>query len=100
MTLTSGGIYRCEVSNEFPDFNTVTRAEILSVVAIPSGPHILPRPPSSASPGDTLSLNCSLNGSLPVPRLQWYINKSPVTPTMLRVNNNSDTTINKYQNTS
>ena len=32
ISLESGGIYRCEVSNEFPDFDTVTRAEILSVV--------------------------------------------------------------------
>ena len=32
VTLESGGIYRCEVSNEFPDFDTVSRAEILSVV--------------------------------------------------------------------
>ena len=46
----------------------------------------------SASPGDRLRLNCSLNGSRPVPRLQWYINKSPVSATVLRLNNNSDTT--------
>ena len=32
VTLESSGIYRCEVSNEFPDFDTVTAAEILSVV--------------------------------------------------------------------
>ena len=32
VTLDTGGIFRCEVSNESPDFNTVTRAEILSVV--------------------------------------------------------------------
>merc|ERR1719150_2390207 len=56
VTLDSGGIFRCEVSNESPDFDTVTRAEILSVVAIPSGPAILPRPPASASPGDRPSL--------------------------------------------
>ena len=32
ITLDTGGIYRCEVSNEFPDFDTITSAEILSVV--------------------------------------------------------------------
>ena len=32
ITLDTGGIYRCEVSNEFPDFDTITTAEILSVV--------------------------------------------------------------------
>ena len=37
-------------------------------------------------------LNCSLNGSLPVPRLQWYINKTPASPALLTVKNNSDTT--------
>ena len=105
--LDSGGIYRCEVSNESPDFDTVTGAAILSVVGeemsvlrprltwppvIPSGPRILPRPPVSASPGDFLRLNCSLHGSLPVPRLQWYINKTPASPALLTVKNNSDTT--------
>ena len=30
--MDTGGIFRCEVSNEFPDFDTVTTAEILSVV--------------------------------------------------------------------
>lgn len=111
VVLDSGGVYRCEVSNESPDFDTVTGASILSVVGeeissctvetqtnlvppvIPSGPRILPRPPVSASPGDFLRLNCSLNGSLPVPRLQWYINKTPASSTFLTVRNNSDTTI-------
>ena len=111
VVLDSGGIYRCEVSNESPDFDTVTGAAILSVVGeillsmltgqtdsnllppvIPSGPRILPRPPVSASPGDFLRLNCSLNGSLPLPRLQWYINKSPVSSALMTVKNNSDTT--------
>ena len=32
VVLDSGGIYRCEVSNESPDFDTVTEASILSVV--------------------------------------------------------------------
>ena len=32
VTMDTGGIFRCEVSNEFPDFDTVTTAEILNVV--------------------------------------------------------------------
>lgn len=32
VTLDTGGVFRCEVSNEFPDFDTVTTAEILNVV--------------------------------------------------------------------
>ena len=92
VVLDSGGIYRCEVSNESPDFDTVTGAAILSVVVIPSGPTILPRPPVSASPGDFLRLNCSLHRSLPVPRLQWYINKTPASSALLSVTNNSNTT--------
>ena len=63
-----------------------------TLAAIPSGPAILPRPPASASPGDRLSLNCSLHGCRPVARLQWYINKTPVSPTALRLHNNSDGT--------
>lgn len=77
ISLNSSGIYRCEVSNEFPDFDTVTTAEILSVVAIPSGPRISPRPTSGA-PGDRMNLSCVVKGSLPQPTLTWYINKTPV----------------------
>ena len=32
VVLDSGGVYRCEVSNESPDFDTVTEASILAVV--------------------------------------------------------------------
>ena len=32
ISFQSAGVYRCEVSNEFPDFDTVSKAEILSVV--------------------------------------------------------------------
>ena len=32
ISFKSAGVYRCEVSNEFPDFDTISKAEILSVV--------------------------------------------------------------------
>ena len=88
ISLDSGGIYRCDVSNEFPDFDTVTTAEILSVVgntnivydpnifdtlftAIPAGPVLSPMP-VTASPGDRINVTCSVHRSLPAPTLTWY----------------------------
>ena len=47
--MDTGGIFRCEVSNEFPDFDTVTTAEILNVVGIERKynrlPELLKSPP-------------------------------------------------------
>ena len=93
--MDTGGIFRCEVSNEFPDFDTVTTAEILSVVgerkylselqsrsaalkqkfnfpAIPRGP-VLGQVPVSGLPGDKVNVSCSLLGSLPAPSLTWSV---------------------------
>jgi hypothetical protein len=95
VNLHTEGIYRCEVSNEFPVFDTVSRSVKLNVVgkeksrkivlivnffnsAIPSGPFITPSPPVLVSAGDQIDLNCSSFGSLPRPNLNWYINKTPV----------------------
>ena len=92
--MDTGGIFRCEVSNEFPDFDTVTTAEILNVVgekdnisalqpiitnnavfsvsAIPRGP-LLGQVPVSGLPGDRVNVSCSVLGSLPAPSLTWSV---------------------------
>lgn len=88
ITFETEGIYRCEVSNEFPVFDTVSKAEILKVVAIPSGPYISPAP-VSISPGDQVDLNCSVTGSLPRPTVVWYINKTPVPASTLNMSRSS-----------
>jgi len=70
-------VFRCEVSNEFPDFHTVSQSVDLRVVAIPSGPVISPQPHTLA-PGDRLEVNCTVRKSLPRPSLLWYINRVAV----------------------
>merc|ERR1719350_1802067 len=75
--LKTGGVFRCEVSNEFPDFHTVSQSIDLRVVAIPSGPVITPQPHTLA-PGDRLEVNCTVRKSLPKPSLLWYINRAAV----------------------
>jgi len=75
--LKTGGVFRCEVSNEFPDFHTVSQSVDLRVVAIPSGPVITPQPHTLA-PGDRLEVNCTVRRSLPRPSLLWYINRVAV----------------------
>jgi len=92
--LETEGAYRCEVSNEFPDFDTVGRAQLLRVVAIPTGPRISGAP-AAARPGDRIQLNCSLAGSLPAPTIHWYINKTPVNSDMVEQSSlsNPDTTV-------
>jgi len=75
--METGGVFRCEVSNEFPDFHTVSKSVELRVVAIPSGPIITPQPLTLA-PGDRLEVNCTVRQSLPRPHLLWYINRVAV----------------------
>jgi len=94
ISLKTGGIYRCEVSNEFPDFDTITTAEILSVVAIPSGPYISPGGTAlSGVPGDRVNMSCVVRGSLPQPSITWYINKIPVPLSRLSLTSTSSFSI-------
>jgi len=88
VSLSSNGIYRCEVSNEFPDFDTVSQSVQLTVVAIPSGPK-LSSLPQTVDVGDHLQVNCSTSGSLPEPTIQWYLNRQPILPSASKVRNSN-----------
>ena len=90
MSLVSQGVYRCEVSNEFPNFLTVSKSVNLEVIgefkpldvsshelsyflAIPRGPFVSPQL-VTAGVSDQLDINCSVYNALPRPNIVWYIN--------------------------
>ncbi|KAG8199248.1 hypothetical protein JTE90_003675 [Oedothorax gibbosus] len=72
--LNSAGLYRCEVSAEAPEFQTVTAEKEMKVLVLPTeGPRItggLAR----YRVGDIVSVNCTSSSSKPAATLNWYIN--------------------------
>ncbi|GBM04349.1 hypothetical protein AVEN_146215-1 [Araneus ventricosus] len=72
--LNSGGTYRCEVSAEAPEFQTVAAEKKMDVFVLPTeGPKITGGL-SKYRVGDTVYVNCTSSKSKPAATLRWYIN--------------------------
>ncbi|XP_055609864.1 uncharacterized protein LOC129756856 [Uranotaenia lowii] len=87
LSLKSSGVYRCEISAEAPNFDSVQGEGRLDVIYIPKdGPHISgDRDARSYHMGETLELNCTSGRSYPASTLQWFINDEPVTDSELLI---------------
>ncbi|XP_046388694.1 uncharacterized protein LOC124157743 [Ischnura elegans] len=70
----SSGFYRCEVSTEAPNFETVVRSAEMAVIGPPRIDPIVEGFQSSYSVGDTISGNCTSSKSNPMSSLAWFIN--------------------------
>ena len=68
---TTFGVYRCQVSSDFPVFDTVSKTVM---AAIPTGSIITPATHSYVAVSDPVQLNCSISGSFPKPTITWYVN--------------------------
>ncbi|XP_054719077.1 uncharacterized protein LOC129228422 [Uloborus diversus] len=78
--LNSAGTYRCEVSAEAPEFQTVAAEKEMTVFVLPTeGPKITGGQ-SKYRVGDTVFVNCTSSKSKPAATLQWYINDEVVKP--------------------
>lgn len=78
--LNSGGTYRCEVSAEAPEFQTVAAEKKMTVFVLPTeGPKITGGL-SKYRIGDTVSVNCTSSKSKPAATLRWYINDEIAKP--------------------
>ncbi|KAG8199245.1 hypothetical protein JTE90_003672 [Oedothorax gibbosus] len=72
--LNSAGTYRCEVSAEAPEFQTVAAEGKMTVFVLPTeGPKITGGV-SKYRVGDTVVVNCTSSKSKPAATLKWYIN--------------------------
>ncbi|CAL1264481.1 unnamed protein product [Larinioides sclopetarius] len=77
--LNSAGVYRCEVSAEAPEFQTVEAEKEMKVLVLPTeGPRIIGGLPKYRV-GDTVSVNCTSSSSKPAATLNWYINDEIIT---------------------
>ncbi|XP_058130420.1 uncharacterized protein LOC131284377 [Anopheles ziemanni] len=80
LTLKSSGIYRCEISAEAPNFDSVHGEGRMDVIYVPKdGPHISDGERKSYQIGETMELNCTSGRSYPASTLQWYLNDLLVT---------------------
>ncbi|XP_015908486.1 uncharacterized protein [Parasteatoda tepidariorum] len=78
--LNSGGMYRCEVSAEAPEFQTVAAEKRMTVFVLPTeGPKITGGVPKYRI-GDTVFVNCTSSKSKPAATLRWYINDELAKP--------------------
>uniref|UniRef100_A0A182P7S3 Ig-like domain-containing protein n=1 Tax=Anopheles epiroticus TaxID=199890 RepID=A0A182P7S3_9DIPT len=80
LTLKSSGIYRCEISAEAPNFDSVQGEGRMDVIYVPKdGPQISDYDRKSYGIGETMELNCTSGRSYPATALQWYLNDVLVT---------------------
>ncbi|XP_069954336.1 uncharacterized protein [Cherax quadricarinatus] len=73
----TSGQYRCEVSAEGPDFNTVTGHGSLMVVEPPTSGPVITGGRSKYHVNDTVDLVCTSSPSRPPSHLSWKINGRP-----------------------
>ncbi|XP_071454605.1 uncharacterized protein [Hetaerina americana] len=74
----SSGSYRCEVSTEAPNFETVVKSAEMAVIALPKDDPIVEGFQTTYSVGDTVSGNCTSSKSNPASSLLWFINGQQV----------------------
>ncbi|XP_065214703.1 uncharacterized protein LOC135841600 [Planococcus citri] len=74
LNFNSSGNYRCEVSKDGPNFETVVKNGDMTVVEYPKGDPIIEGIQSSYSIGDFISGNCTSLKSNPAANLTWFIN--------------------------
>ncbi|XP_045125754.1 uncharacterized protein LOC123513014 [Portunus trituberculatus] len=73
----TSGQYRCEVSAEGPDFNTVTGRGSLLVIEPPTSGPVITGGKSRYHVNDTVDLVCTSSPSRPPTHLSWRINGRP-----------------------
>lgn len=78
--LNSAGTYRCEVSAEAPEFQTVEAEKEMKVFVLPTDGPKITGGQSKYRIGDTVSVNCTSSKSKPAATLRWYINDEQATP--------------------
>ncbi|KAI5636337.1 hypothetical protein NE865_10921 [Phthorimaea operculella] len=79
LTLRSGGLYRCEVSEEAPSFHSAQAEALMEVYYFPrEGPRITGHE-RRYKLNEVLDINCSSAKAFPAPNLQWIVDGQKVT---------------------
>lgn len=82
VTLFSAGLYSCEVSADFPDYDTEIRRQHMHVFVSPSSRPLVRglAPLGHYKPGDVVNLTCSSPDSFPAANISWFINGNKAPP--------------------
>ncbi|XP_065347134.1 uncharacterized protein LOC135944243 isoform X1 [Cloeon dipterum] len=78
LQFSSSGTYRCEVSTEGPNFETLFSNENVTVRALPASEPIITGLQPAYSPGDIIEAKCSSPKSKPQATMTWYLNGKTV----------------------
>ncbi|KAJ9591675.1 hypothetical protein L9F63_001762, partial [Diploptera punctata] len=74
LRFNNSGNYKCEVSTEAPNFETIADSSYMTVMAYPSEDPMIEGVLSTYSLGDYISANCTSGKSKPAANLTWHIN--------------------------
>ncbi|XP_043197136.1 endothelial cell-selective adhesion molecule-like [Amphibalanus amphitrite] len=78
LDMSSTGRYRCEVSAEAPNFDTVNSKGTMVVIVLPEEDPIISGQDEVYTPGSHITLNCTSERSKPAAQLMWFINEREV----------------------
>ncbi|XKL65470.1 hypothetical protein PGB90_008890 [Kerria lacca] len=79
LNFNSTGSYRCEVSTDGPNFETVVRNGNMTVIVFPNDKPVIDGIQSWYNVGDYITGNCTSARSNPPAELFWYINHNETT---------------------
>jgi len=81
VSLYSGGLYGCEVSGDYPEYDTDIARKHLHVFVSPSSRPSVTGLQTRYKPGDIINITCTSNSSFPASNISWFINgnKAPST---------------------
>jgi len=81
VSLYSGGLYGCEVSGDYPEYDTDIKRKHLHVFVSPSSRPAVRGLQARYKPGDMINITCTVNSSFPASNISWFINgnKAPNT---------------------
>jgi len=74
VTLFSAGLYSCEVSADFPDYDTEIRRQHMHVFVSPSSRPVIHGMQTHYKPGDVVNISCVCPNSFPAANISWFIN--------------------------
>lgn len=74
VNLFSSGLYSCEVSADFPDYDTEIRRKHMHVFVSPSSRPLIQGMQTHYKPGDLVNISCICPDSFPAANISWFIN--------------------------
>ncbi|XP_076344005.1 CD166 antigen-like [Tachypleus tridentatus] len=79
-SLSTEGLYECEVSTEAPSYSTVQVDKTLKIYALPQEPPDIEGNQPTYQIGEVVNVTCQSKSSKPASNLTWYVNGKKAKP--------------------